>query len=272
MSETTSLTPTPEPTPAPVADPAAAVSSPAATPEAPAAAPPEAAPAAEVAAEPAVKLHTDTPTLLEGTSFEEPKAETPAPAPAETPKPAAETPPPAPTPDTPAPVTYDFKLPEGVEAEPAQIEAYTGVLREANIPPEIGQRLLDMHAAQVQRLAESTLANQHQVFADTRKQWADQIRSDPELGGSGHQTAAKAVARARDLFVPEADRKAFNEFLTVTGAGDHPAFWRMLYRASRFIDEPAPIANARPSPSANPQPRTGFRALMDHPSSRRVVG
>ena len=234
----------------------------------------EAAPAAETpVAEPTkteLKLHTDTKSLLEETNNEAAKVEGEKPD-AEA-KPEGEKTEGEKTPTevvkTPEPVVYEMKLPENFEVPVENLSAYTDALRELNVSPEAGQRLLDMHAEHIAQLAEDTLAQQHEVCAATRAEWRDQIKNDPDLGGAGFETTKRAVARARDLIVPEADRKAFNEFLTTTGAGDHPAFWRALYRVSNLFDEPAaPSPNRQPSPNANPEPRRGVMGLFDKKSS-----
>ena len=220
-------------------------------------------PAAEVkAAE--LKPHTDTKSLLEETNNEAAKAEGETPEgekPAEV-KPVVEPAKPA------EPLVYEMKLPESFEAPAETLGAYTDTLRELNIAPEAGQRLLDMHAEHVRSLTENTLAQQHEAFAATRAEWRDQIKNDPSLGGASFETTKRAVARARDLIVPEADRGAFNEFLSTTGAGDHPAFWRALYRVANLFDEPAsPPAGSKPSPTANPEPRRGVMGLFDKKSN-----
>ena len=205
------------------------------------------------AAEPeALKAHTEEPTLLEGLGEKpaEPEAKPAAEAPAEAVVEA---------PTDPAAWVYDFKLPEGVEPAAEQISAYTDVLREHRIPPETGQKLLDLHTATIQRMAENTLADQHKAFADVRRQWREEV-----IGGSGYETALRAIARARDAVVSESDRPAFDRFLRDTGAGDHPAFLRAMYRVANLLDEPpAPHPMPRPSPTANPTQRRGMAALFD---------
>jgi len=269
VTEAIVTTPAPVPTEAPAAVAAPVVETPVV--ETPAVV--EAAPAVETpvteAAKTELKLHTETKSLLEETTNEAEKA-------AEKPegevtegdkKPDAEKPPvevqkPA------EPFVYEMKLPEHFEAPAENLNAYTDILRESNIAPEVGQRLLDMHAEHIRSLAENTLAQQHEVFAATRAEWRDQIKNDPTLGGASFETTKRAVARARDSIVPEADRPAFNEFLTTTGAGDHPAFWRALYRVANLLDEPAaPNPNRQPSPNANPEPRRGVMGLFDKKSS-----
>ena len=247
---------------APVVEAPVAVESPVVT---EAAVTPAADPAAAEPAKTELKLHTDTKSMLEETGNEAAKADPEKPE-AEA-KPEGEKPP-AEVVKPPEPVVYEMKLPENFEAPAENLNAYTDVLREHNVSPEVGQRLLDMHAEHIRSLAENTLAQQHEVFAATRAEWRDQIKNDPTLGGASFETTRRAVARARDSIVPEADRPAFNEFLTTTGAGDHPAFWRALYRVANLLDEPAaPAPDRRPATNANPEPRRGVMGLFDKKSS-----
>ena len=88
--------------------------------------------------------------------------------------------------------------------------------------------------------------------------------ADPILGGSGHQTAMGAIARMRDRFVAEADRPAFETFLRVTGAGDHPQFLKLLHNVSRAYDEPAlPPPNPKPTPTNGQPPKKGMSSLYN---------
>ena len=246
--------------------------------------------AAQVEAAPSPELHTETASLLETLDVPGAIADKAPEIPENTDKPAEidvkaeETPKPD---DKPAevtevtekpvePVVYEMKLPEGIVAPPEKIEAYTGVLREAGIPPEVGQRLLDLHAETVRAMSESALADQHRAFADVRASWRDAVKADPQLGGSGYETSLKAVARGREFllqgYTPE-QREAFTNMLRVTGVGDHPEFLRMLYAASRYTDEPRAPAPVRvPSPNNGARPRAGFASMYDHPTSQRLNG
>lgn len=207
-------------------------------------------------------LHTDTATLLENAGKEPTK-------PGDEVKPVAEVRPVEPT--TP---TYEFKLPEGVSLDQERLSGYTDVLGKNNVPPEAGQALLDMHIAEVQRIAERSLAEQHRVFAETRRGWVEQAMSDEQIGGAGHETAMAAVARVRDLLVPEDRREAFDDMLRVTGVGDHPEFLRAMFQGARFFNEPsAPKETALPTNAGAPPQGCGFRGVMyDHPTSRKVAG
>jgi len=277
--------------PKPDASPAVAIS-PAPVAPAPAgeAAPiPVAAPApvavaeAPVAEAPKPFSHTDTPTLLQDAG--KPEGEKPAEVKAEPEKPAeakieaapeakpddkpAEKAPEPPAPEIKAePRVYEaFKLPEGLTADEKQIGEFTGILDNAALSPqERAQQLMDLHGKAMQTFAERTLENQHRAFADMRKGWRTQVMADEEIGGAGHQTAMTAIARMRDMLVPQKDRKAFEEFLLATGAGDHPAFLRILHNAARHFDEPAvPAQTPKPAPNNGRRPGSKMSRLYENP-------
>ena len=218
--------------------------------EAPAADP--ATPAAE-AEKPALTPHTDTPSLLSSTGEKPAEPAKPGDAPAADAPKAAD----APAVVAAEPVTFEaFTLPEGVTLAEDQVKTFTDTLVNPELAPQArAQALVDMHVAALQQYADSTAAAQHKAFGDMRAGWRTEVMADAELGGAGHQTAMAAVARMRNLFVPESERAAFNSAMDLTGAGDHPAILRAFYRASRLFDEPAPLRESgRPPPNIGRRP------------------
>ena len=234
--------------------------------------------------EPAAPHPAEVPTLLEGAGKkDEPKA---ADKPAE--KAAAEGAPKAEAapvePAAPEPIKWDYKLPETIKASEKQLADFNGALeaiarpKEGETPSQSAQRLLDMHNQAMTDYAEQTRRDQVSAFNETRKGWQKEVLADPMIGGAGHETAMRVIARMRDLFVSDsqpgskeyaADEKALNDFLRITGAGDHPVFLKMLYRVGAKFDEPSiPAPGAKPSPNngrapgrkglyANPPPAAG---------------
>lgn len=227
--------------------------------------------------ETALELHTDTPTLLEAATkpVEEVKSEAgsePA-KPIEAKPPESEAKPAEPEvkPPEPVEVKYEFKLPEGFTAPKEQIDAYTAVLKETGVTPEVGQRLLDMHLAEQQRMADAAPQQWQQAFKATRDGWVQEVMADPQLGGAGHQTALTAAARGREYLTQgwTAEQKAeLAKMQSHTGVGDNKAFLRLLYSAARLNDEPAPPSPVQiPPPTNGTRPGAGFKALYDHPGS-----
>lgn len=76
---------------------------------------------------------------------------------------------------------------------------------------------------------------QNRLFLKTREAWAKQVMKDKTIGRRNHRKAMKTIAAARDMIVPKDRRPEFNEFLRITGAGDHPAMLRMFYHAGKLL-------------------------------------
>lgn len=274
----------------PVVDPAAPAAAPVAVAapvvEAPKPAP-EAAPAAAVVEQPAaapaettLKRADETPSLIETagkpkdpeTPSEKPAAEAAKPEDAAKPaEPVVEAKPPEPV--KVEPVKYEaFTLPEGARPDdPAFVEATT-ILSELGVPQDKAQALVDKHIGAMDAFRTQLEQRQHDVFAETRASWRKEIMADPVLGGAGHQTAMARVARMRDLFVPAADRKAFDDFCRLTGAGDHPVFHKLMWNVGQRFDEPvsAPTPNNPPPDRGGNAKKARGKALYDHETSERA--
>lgn len=168
------------------------------------------------------------------------------------------------------PVAYEYALPETIKMDDALKGEFHTALDAFRADPAKGaQPLIDLHNKAMTDYAAQVDQNQRDVWNETRKGWTNDVLADEQIGGSGHRTAMGAIARMRDMFVPAADRPAFEQFLQITGAGDHPQFLRMMHNAARLFDEPKlPPADIKPSPNngANPNARRGG-LLYDHPRS-----
>lgn len=225
------------------------------------------APVVEAPAEEAPNAHAE-PTLLESVSGETKPpeaADTPAETAPEADKPVAEVKPAeAPKPDDvkpgetpeappePAPVTFEkFEVPEDFRVDDTRMAEFTGLLGKPR-NQENAQAIINFGIDQMRMYAETLSRAQHETWTNTRKAWRDEVKADPEIGGAGFETAMARVGRMRDLFVTQGDQKAFSDFLRVTGAGDHPAFLRFLYRVGQKFDE----GQQAPAP-ANPPPDRG---------------
>lgn len=166
------------------------------------------------------------------------------------------------------PVEYaPFELPEGFKFDDAKLAKTKETFNELGLSQEQAQKLINLHSETLQQYHDNSLSEQHRVFGEMRKSWQNEVMSDEQIGGSGHHTAMRAIARMRDMLVPEKDRVAFDTFLSITGAGDHPAFLKLLHNAARRFDEPiSPSVPAKPIP----QKADGRRGVLyDHPSSNK---
>jgi hypothetical protein len=276
-----------------------------ATPPATLAPAPDASVAAPLSSEPAkVDAPALTPTLLEKFDSEKPKE--PVKEPTEAAKPAADAktadkgaepgkepakeaakpgePEKLAEPAKPETIEYAYTLPETLKMDDALKGKVHAAFDGFRADPAKGaQALIDLHASTMkeftEQYAEQSLRNQFDVFNKTKATWEKDWLADPEIGGAGHRTALKAIARARDLGISSAvqgtpqyvaDKAQFDQFLAITGAGSHPAFARLLHNLSRYLDEP----QAESIPTEIKPPRNNGKApkggIYTHPSSANM--
>jgi hypothetical protein len=178
-------------------------------------------------------------------------------------------------------IEWEFKLPDALQADEPTLGRFRENLsallspKEGETPSHAAQRLIDMHGEAMAAYDKQLRDNQVKVWNDTRANWRTQAKADPVIGGAGYETAMGAIARTRDIgissFKPgtkqyDADAKEFNDFLRITGAGDHPAFLKFVHRLAQFVDEPsAPTQKGSPPPDAGKRPG---RSLYAEPSAR----
>jgi len=220
-------------------------------------APPSDSSAAAVPPTPEVQKPSLAPAASASLLSETPTVDAPAAAPAVEPAPAAE--PAAPAPVEPAaPVaipTYEFKVPEGIEAAPEQLaklnELIGGFEIDAKVDhgkaQEFGQKALEFHVAELQRVASEIDQQGREAWNTMREDWRNTFKSDPEIGGNRQQTTLAACTRIIDQFGGnEAQRAELRTILSTTGAGDHPALIRLLANVGKALGEGRPIPAVTP--------------------------
>jgi hypothetical protein len=210
------------------------------------------APAAELTVAPAAVV-----TPLPSTEPAAAVAETPAPAAApaaETPPveaataaeaaaPAAEAPPVEVKPEAPK-YTEVLKAPAGLTVTPEQMTAYADILGKHNLPPEVGQELMDFGGSVIKQTEEKMVQRQNDVFADTRRGWVSDAQ---KRFGNHYDTTVNDAKAAVMRLIP--DKKARAELWNVlgfTGAGDHPAVIGAFAAAEKSHKERAGAAQGKP--------------------------
>jgi hypothetical protein len=83
---------------------------------------------------------------------------------------------------------------------------------------------------------------QEKKFQEIRKHWVRQVKADPTLGGKNFKRAMQACRSVWERFAETAgeEGKRADDFLRLTGAGDHPTFLRLLYRVAYYFDPTLP--------------------------------
>jgi|SRR5579862_64233 len=157
--------------------------------------------------------------------------------------------------ETPPAPTYEFTYPEGIKPEDVSSErmtAFTSLLGEGEdrVTPAKAQKLLDLHLAEVGQVAQKLAQKQWDVFQEQQRAAKEQVLSDPELGGSRHQTAIREIMSFIEQFggTAEERKQLFDDF-RATGIANRVSLLRMLRRAG--------VALAREgAPHSAPPPRS----------------
>jgi hypothetical protein len=162
-----------------------------------------------------------------------------------------------------APVEYKFDFPDHVKPQDEKVAAFTEFAREHKLTPEAAQKAVGYFNEAATAFVQEQAAKQVQVWNDTRAGWRKEILASPFVGGSGHDAAMGVAVRARDLAtsilaggaVPgspkyNAQAERVENFVRITGAGDHTVFVEILHALGGVLDEPRQ-PNVPPQPTKN---------------------
>ena len=138
-----------------------------------------------------------------------------------------------------------LKLPDGVEITPEALDTFTPVAQKHGLSQEAAQELLSIHASTLKELADAPM----KAWNDTRDAWVSEVQADKELGGAALAQVKTTISRALDVY---GDPKV-KEALNVTGAGDHPAIIRTLFRMAKALTEGGHVAGNPPTATAPPK-------------------
>lgn len=150
------------------------------------------------------------------------------------------------------PVKYEaFKFPEGIVPNDQEVGKYTSILAQHQVPQDAAQQLIDLYTEELKRREQLV----RDTWSRTREGWVSEVKSDPEIGGSRHETTLQRCAAVLDQYAQAAGAERAQKLKTVlgfTGAGDHPELIRFVNWAAGFTVERArPVAAVVPKA---PQP------------------
>lgn len=133
--------------------------------------------------------------------------------------------------------------PEGFEALDADALAEaTPILRGLGVETtERAQEVIGQFApvlkGMVERAGAAQIEAQRAAQAELSREWAQEVRSDPELGGANYDRTVALSARAKEQFFSGEEGEAFREYLAVTQLGNHPAMIRGFARIGAAISD-----------------------------------
>lgn len=123
------------------------------------------------------------------------------------------------------PSTWTFEMPEGVELDQESLTEFQGIAKEVGLDRATADKLIALEAKRMQQMV---ARHEAQVEA-----WADEVRNDPELGGTNLEAN---IATARKV-IQGLGVEGLPELLTQTGYGNHPVLVRAFYKLGKLISE-----------------------------------
>ena len=123
-----------------------------------------------------------------------------------------------------AEVKYEFKMPEGVEADEKTLAEFTKFAKELKLTPESAQKLVDLRSAAIVAANEAHTARV--------EGWAEEVKADKVLGGDKLTESLAIAKKAIDLGPPE-----LKGLLDSTGLGSHPAVFKWAHAVGKALSE-----------------------------------
>jgi hypothetical protein len=173
-----------------------------------------------------------------------------------------------------APEKYaDFTVPDGWEMDKEVRAEAEKLFRDFNLPQSAAQALVDFYAAKSIQAQNAPV----EFYATMRQGWRESAMSHPELQGklgAGGEVLT-TISRGLDAIASATgDRQLiadFKEAMDMTGAGDHPAFIRVMYSLAKRATESGHVRGNGPSAAGQARPGSARSAAQlmypDLPSS-----
>jgi len=150
-------------------------------------------------------------------------------------------------------------------------EAGSKIFKELNLTQDQAQKLVDFYSEHAIKSSKEVL----DVWTSTRKEWREGIVNDPQLGkltGSNGNFGPDSalivtVNRALDGLQNPKLVSDFKDAMELTGAGDNPAFVKVLYALASKVTEGTTYARGEPSKTANARPTAGAALYPNLPAA-----
>lgn len=145
-----------------------------------------------------------------------------------------------------------FKVPDGFTLdEKVATEAGT-LFKELGLSQANAQRLVDFHASKLVEANDASI----KLVNEMRAKWRSEVESDPGVGNRLKEIKTN-FGRMLDGLGDTKLANDFREAMNETGAGDHPAFVRLMDKLSLRFTEGKGVSGT--APAATGQARPGSR-------------
>lgn len=147
-------------------------------------------------------------------------------------------------------------IPEGFEKDDALLGEFATLLNDDKLSrADRANKLIELQAKVLKAASEKGSA----LFVQQQQEWQDQVRSDPEIGGTGLDAKLGNIAKLLDLFGgtkpaqgAARDATKLRQLLDTTGAGNNPEMVRFLSNIAEAMVAEGKIVPAG-TPSSGPK-------------------
>ena len=132
---------------------------------------------------------------------------------------------------------YTFEMPEGIDLDKAGADEFAAIAKELKLPKDAAQKLVGLEVKRLQKA--------QQDHVSLVESWAEQVNTDPEIGGDRLSENLAVARKAVDAF----GSQALKDLLNSTGLGNHPEVVKAFYKAGKAISEDGFVRGAPKSPA-----------------------
>lgn len=153
----------------------------------------------------------------------------------------------------------DFKLPEGVTLEPAQLTELQAAAKDLGLSQEAAQKLVDRTITDRKAVETAFVTKQQAAVKQAALDWKTQTEADPEVGGTAIKENLATAIKARDQFATPELTKMLND----SGLGNHPEVVRFFFKVGKAMSEDKFTKGTAPGGAVNTD---AARAARMYPS------
>lgn len=134
-------------------------------------------------------------------------------------------------------------MPEGQTLDTAVATEFSSLAKSMNLTQAQAQSLVDFYVSKTQE----TFNQPFEAYKRIQEGWVNEVKNHPEIKGKLDQVKA-TIGSALDGLGDATLATDFRKAMDMTGAGNHPAFVRVLYKLAQAVTEGTAVTGEGPSP------------------------
>jgi len=138
----------------------------------------------------------------------------------------------------------DISIPEGMTIPDEIRDEFLGIVNDPEMnAKDRAQALIDLQAKAAEEASEAASLQ----FQEQQRQWQDEVKNDPELGGAKFQATLAGISRLVDQY----GNDEFVSAMAATGAGNNIHVVRFFDKIAAKLNEPGPVIGTPPAQADN---------------------